>query len=745
MSVSIGIDLGTTFSAVAYIPKGETFPKIITNSEGSRLTPSVIFFENGKIIFGSEAEDAYNSGEINCVATFKRNMGSDETFCYINGKEYTSEQLSTLLLKHLKEDAERVLNDRVEEAVITVPAYFDTLPREATLRAAEAAGLKVKKLIDEPNAAALAYGAGHWRENANILVYDLGGGTFDVTLVHMGSNGELSTVVTRGNHKLGGRDWDARIKDIVFSKIEEETGESLRDNKEYDLLVSGLTEDIKKDLSQLQTTKTVLKFPETGRITISISRSEFENASYDLLDMTGALCKAVLEEAGITETDITDILLVGGSTRMPQVGDYLQKTFGRKPLSHINPDEAVALGAAIQATKANDKYVKSMVTTDEMGRKITDRSSFNITKSAPVCTERRISDLSLISLRETTAHAMGVISINDNKNCYYNEIIIPANHPRPVSLAKRFRFITSPNGSNELEIYVLQGSDDDPIKCLIPYKYIVSGIRHVPEGETLGTIIRIQYSYDGNGIIHIQARQEDDNYDLPIKKDTSIVDKSVFASPVGKEQKGDKNGLALRSLGSIVHKYRSVTFSNAEWVKYDNVSFHSPAPQYNEPSQHIIANEKNIEFHGYNISQMDEGVYYIVQSGDNFEIECDIDTSKISPHPGGCLNIKLGIITASINENGGSILLDEQSVCTVGSKFKLKMALNSGNNYEVWIDDKSVGKAEKDLQEEIKVVFGFVHGSHDCHMLSHAYISDIKMKESTEEDDSIEVDTWEVK
>ena len=220
MSISVGIDLGTTFSAVAYIDPKSKSPQIIPNREGKKITPSVIQFLDGEIIFGSEAEGAYNAGEPNCVATFKREMGNDEPYCYIDGVPYTSEKLSSLLLRYLKENAEEALGEPIKDAVITVPAYFYSREREATYRAAESAGLKVKKIIDEPNAAAMAYGLNNWRENANILVYDLGGGTFDVTLVHMGKNGELSTVTTRGNHKLGGRDWDNRIEDILFDRFE---------------------------------------------------------------------------------------------------------------------------------------------------------------------------------------------------------------------------------------------------------------------------------------------------------------------------------------------------------------------------------------------------------------------------------------------------------------------------------------------------------------------------------------------
>ena len=248
MAVSVGIDLGTTFSAVAIIDKQNNLPIIVPNCEGEKITPSVIQFINGEPVFGSEAESAFNAGEPNCVATFKRNMGKTEPYCYINGKEYTAEDLSALLLKHLKESAEAELGEPIKEAVITVPAYFFSTEREATLNAAKRAGIKVKKIIDEPNAAAIAYGLNHWRENANILVYDLGGGTFDVTLTRMGKDGELTTITTRGNHELGGRDWDNRIESLLTEKFADEVEFELDNDPEVKLIIRGLTEGVKKQL-----------------------------------------------------------------------------------------------------------------------------------------------------------------------------------------------------------------------------------------------------------------------------------------------------------------------------------------------------------------------------------------------------------------------------------------------------------------------------------------------------------------
>jgi len=531
MAVSVGIDLGTTFSAVAYIDPKTKLPKIIPNREGKQITPSIIQFVDGKPIFGAEAESAFIAGESGCVATFKRNMGKTEAYCVIDDKPYTAEDLSALLLRHLKEDAEAGLGDTIKDAVITVPAYFYSTEREATLRAATAAGIKVRKIIDEPNAAAMAYGLNNWRENANILVYDLGGGTFDVTLVRMGQNGDLSTITTRGNHLLGGRDWDDRIELLLLDKFAEETDISTHSNVAIKIMLRGMTEGIKKQLSAMQSAKVTASIPGFGSVSVSITRSEFEERTADLIDRTGSLCQAVLAEAGLSAKDITDILLVGGSTRMPQVSQYIQNLFGKKPITHVNPDEAVALGAAIQSAKENESYVTLAVQVTKDGKKVTDRRSTGLSSHAAVKPSQKLSGIGLLTLRESTAHAMGIIAISPDSTKYINDIIIPANHPRPVRVAKAFAFYTTARGTNEMEIYVLQGDNENPLDNLIPYKYVVSGIRHI-KGQKGKTTIRVQYSYDNNGIIHVQARQEDDRVDLPIRKEPVPDDMSKYALPI---------------------------------------------------------------------------------------------------------------------------------------------------------------------------------------------------------------------
>jgi molecular chaperone DnaK len=533
MAVTIGIDLGTTFSAVAIIDPQSNTPKIVPNREGGRITPSIIQFINGNPVFGTEAESAFKAGEEGCVSTFKRNMGKDETYCVIDGQSYTAEDLSALLLGYLKECAEEKLGDTVKEAVITVPAYFYSTEREATIRAAEKAGIKVKKIIDEPNAAAMAYGLNNWRENANILVYDLGGGTFDVTLIRMGRDGDLTTITTRGDHVLGGRDWDNRIETMLQNKFANETGIDTYNDSETITVIRGLAEGVKKQLSSMETAKIAASLPGFGKSTVVITRDEFENNTADLIDRTGALCQSVLAEADLKEKDVTDVLLVGGSTRMPQVSKYIANMFGKNPITHVNPDEAVALGAAIQSSKPDVKYT-TLAVIQKDGKKAANRENLGINSHLAVLPAKKIS-VGLMTLHETTAHAMGIIAVSPDGTRYINDIIIPANHIRPVRVAKAFIFHTSARGNNEMEIYVLQGDKENPLDCLIPYKYAVSNIRHIKEKRGK-TNIRVQYSYDINGVIHVEARQESDNSNLPIQKETVPDDMSKYALPISHKE-----------------------------------------------------------------------------------------------------------------------------------------------------------------------------------------------------------------
>jgi molecular chaperone DnaK len=527
MGVSVGIDLGTTFSAVAVINSNSQLPEIIKNTEGEKSTPSVIQFAQDGIKYGIEAKEAFSDGLPGCVAFFKRNMGLYKTYITIEGKEYTAEDLSGMLLKYIKEDTEKVLGTTISEAVITVPAYFYSKEREATMKAAVFAGLKVRKIINEPTAAVIAYGLNNWRTNANILVYDLGGGTFDVTLVRMDENEVIRTIATTGNRFLGGSDWDKGIEGLIVNKILEETRFDA-DNEQLNNIIKGVAENCKKQLSQKQRAKISLTIPDYGKINIEISRQEFDRVTINQLDQTGILCQNVLNEASITWDDISDVLLVGGSTRMPQVREYLHKLCGKPPISHVNPDEAVALGAAVQTILPDVNY--AVLKKSEEKRNAVNPNK--LLKKVQPAKKLSATAISKISLHEVTTHPMGIIAVNEAGTEYINELIIPANHQIPIRSARSFKFRTSPHRENEIEIYVLQGSGK-PLECVIPYKYVVTGIKHVQGGEI---IIRVQYSYDQNGVIHVQARQGTENIDLPIKKEPVPENMSMYGLPIDKEE-----------------------------------------------------------------------------------------------------------------------------------------------------------------------------------------------------------------
>ena len=556
--MKVGIDLGTTFCAVARLDEAAGKPVIIPNPDGEAITPSVIqFLEDGQIVVGTEAKEAFEAGEDGCVSTFKRSMGTGEVYCRFGGKSYTAVDLSAILLRYLKEEAEAAAGEPIEEAVVTVPAYFYHRERKATMEAAKRAGLKVRQIINEPTAAALCYGAGHWRENACILVYDLGGGTFDVTLVRMGKGGQMETLGTQGDHLLGGRDWDGRICRVVSDKILAETGIEITEYPEAKRELDQAAEAIKKQLSARSAVPVRLQIPGYGRYETRITREEFEAASVDLLEKTGFLCDRLLQDLGLRWADITDVLLVGGSTRMKQVGAFLERRSGRVPLAGVHPDEAVALGAAIQVHLPMPDYAVMQMAPpaeeprEEGGFRFLRRKKTSPAAAGkpagkagaagpgyfapgPVGEEKALESALMMSNAEVQAHAMGVIAVSADGTRYINKTIIPPNAKIPVKCAQAFQYRTSARGENEVEIYVLQGTAE-PLACEIIGKYVVSGITH--DRADNPTRIRIQYSYDVNGLIHVQARQGESCTDLPIREEPVPEDMSRFGMPIEPEER----------------------------------------------------------------------------------------------------------------------------------------------------------------------------------------------------------------
>ena len=356
MARAVGIDLGTTNSVVSTLEGGE--PEVIPNAEGARTTPSVVAFsKDGDVLVGSVAKRQAVTNVDRTISSVKRHMGTDWT-TEIDGKKYTPQEISARILQKLKNDAEAYLNDKVTDAVITVPAYFNDAERQATKEAGEIAGLNVLRIVNEPTAAALAYGLDKGKEDELILVFDLGGGTFDVSLLEVGKDEDgFSTIqvrATSGDNRLGGDDWDQRVVDWLLEQVKSKTGADLSKDKIALQRLQEAAEQAKKELSSASSTNISLQYlsvtPE-GPIHLDekLTRAKFEDLTSDLLARTKKPFQDVIAEAGIKVSDISEVVLVGGSTRMPAVAELVKELTGREPNKGVNPDEVVAMGAALQA------------------------------------------------------------------------------------------------------------------------------------------------------------------------------------------------------------------------------------------------------------------------------------------------------------------------------------------------------------------------------------------------------------
>lgn len=356
MARAVGIDLGTTNSVVAALEGGD--PVVIANAEGTRTTPSVVAFsKDGEVLVGSVAKRQAVTNVDRTISSVKRHMGTDWT-TEIDGKKYTPQEISARILMKLKGDAEAFLNDKVTDAVITVPAYFNDAERQATKEAGEIAGLNVLRIVNEPTAAALAYGLDKGKEDELILVFDLGGGTFDVSLLEVGKDDDgFSTIqvrATSGDNRLGGDDWDQRVVEWLLAQVKANTGADLSKDKIALQRLQEAAEQAKKELSSASSTNISLQYlsvtPE-GPIHLDekLTRAKFEELTHDLLERTKKPVLDVIKEAGVTISEISEVILVGGSTRMPAVSELVKELTGREPNKGVNPDEVVAMGAALQA------------------------------------------------------------------------------------------------------------------------------------------------------------------------------------------------------------------------------------------------------------------------------------------------------------------------------------------------------------------------------------------------------------
>ena len=468
MGTFIGIDLGTTYSVVAYInPDGKA--EVIYNDQHRVLTPSVVDLTSDPPLVGDEAKEKQAFGDEGVYSLFKRDIGEPNILYLENGKEYTPINLSAIVLNYLKSCATKFLSQPVTDAVITVPAYFNNKQRQATIEAAQEAGLRVLRIISEPTAAALAYGVRPTNSKSTILVYDLGGGTFDISLVEITPE-QLRVIGTAGDHKLGGKDWDDRILLYLSQEFEKEFGVELIGEDFNELMI--IAEQTKISLSTKKSVKVRVQNNECrGRY--DISRSQFQNLTTDLMKRTQLLVNQVLEDAQMIWTDLDGVVLVGGSTRMPMVKEYVTQISGKPPLSGVNPDEAVALGAAIQA--AMDRETSEQKVMFLGGRK---------------------KNIDVIS------RSLGMIALNEDNSKYINSIIIQKNEPIPCQQTRPYRLPIRPTEDNRLEVFMTQGETEEPNSCAYLGQYVFTNI---PKIQGRAAIIDLTYSYNLNGVVEVSA------------------------------------------------------------------------------------------------------------------------------------------------------------------------------------------------------------------------------------------------